>query len=490
MTFRVIDQETYEEQEATGQGISVLAAGETADEPIDVTALAGRVLEAGEEGEDTETAVLAAEAEPGASREDTDPVRLYLKEMGKVRLLTAKQEVEIGRRIEIGQIEVRRGLAGIPLVVRELLALGEQLRRGEVAAGDVIVLAEGGELDERAVRPFLRAFARVRRLEAEIARLQQSLGDRRLAAATRANYVKWIAANRESIQKVLAEVPLHPSLVERLLARVREIARSQDAEQVAGLRRQELAGLLAHIELHDAHVRQAKRELTEANLRLVVSVAKRYLRSGLPLLDLVQEGNLGLLKAVDRFQYRRGFKFSTYATWWIRQAITRAIADRGRTIRIPVHMVEALNKVLRTSRAMTSELGREPTAEELAKRTRVPAKKIRLILDSARTPLSLETPVGEDASLGQFLEDTSAGSPVEELMTQDLSEQMQRALGRLSPRERDVLRLRFGIGDERTHTLEEVGERFALTRERIRQIEAEALRKLRHGKDLRVFVEN
>jgi RNA polymerase primary sigma factor len=248
--------------------------------------------------------------------------------------------------------------------------------------------------------------------------------------------------------------------------------------------------LLDRITGAEVRVRQAKREMIEANLRLVVSVAKRYLRSGLPLLDLVQEGNLGLLKAVDRFQYRRGFKFSTYATWWIRQAITRAIADRGRTIRIPVHMVETLNKVSRVGRSLTGELGREPTPEELAKRVRIPARKIKLVLDSARKPVSLETPVGEDAALGQFIEDTTAGSPADEVMTQDLTAQMERALGRLTARERDVLRLRFGIGDERSHTLEEVGARFALTRERIRQIEAQALRKLRQRGDLKVFVEN
>ncbi|MGH7393356.1 MAG: sigma-70 family RNA polymerase sigma factor, partial [Candidatus Rokuibacteriota bacterium] len=262
-----------------------------------------------------------------------------------------------------------------------------------------------------------------------------------------------------------------------------------EGPRAAGLTPAVLRSRLAVIAEHDAAVRQAKRELTEANLRLVVSIAKRYLRSGLPLLDLVQEGNLGLLKAVDRFQYRRGFKFSTYATWWIRQAITRAIADRGRTIRIPVHMMESLNKISRVGRDMTAELGREPTAEELARRTHIPARKIRQILDAARHPLSLEMPVGEDASLGELLSDTSMASPTEGVLERDLGDQVERALAGLSPRERDVLRLRFGIGGEPGLTLEEVGARFALTRERIRQIEVQALRKLRHGRGLRVFVE-
>jgi RNA polymerase primary sigma factor len=264
-------------------------------------------------------------------------------------------------------------------------------------------------------------------------------------------------------------------------------------ERQAGLPRRQLQTLLVEIEDSDRLVRRAKKELMEANLRLVVSVAKRYLGSDLSLLDLIQEGNIGLMKAVDRFQYRRGFKFSTYATWWIRQAITRAIADHSRTIRIPVHMVETLNRISRVNRAMVNELGREPTPEELAQRTGVPAKKVRLILESSRKPLSLETPIGEDSELGDFLEDKSAGSPNDTLLTHDLTTQVERALAMLSPKEKEILRLRFGIGEEGEHTLEEVGRRFAVTRERIRQIEAKALRKLRHplrGRNLRAFVES
>jgi RNA polymerase primary sigma factor len=470
-------------------------------------------------------AVLIGE-EPGENaprlRDDTlaplpsnseDPVRLYLKEIGKVSLLTARQEVEIGRRIEVGQIALRRALAGIPMAVSALLEVGDRLRHEDIEADDVIVLPEGGEIDTADLRPVLQSFARIRRLEREIVRLRESVRDKRRSTATKSNYAKWIAANREAIQKAVATMPLKPALINDLVAKVRrhcertarlaaETRRGRTAtpsrelralEREAGLPPRQLQTLLAEIEESDRQIRRAKKELMEANLRLVVSVAKRYLGSDLSLLDLIQEGNIGLMKAVDRFQYRRGFKFSTYATWWIRQAITRAIADHSRTIRIPVHMVETLNRISRVNRAMVNEFGREPTPEELAQRTGVPAKKIRLILESSRKPLSLETPIGEDSELGDFLEDKSAGSPNDSLLTHDLTTQVERALAMLSPKEKEILRLRFGIGEEGEHTLEEVGKRFAVTRERIRQIEAKALRKLRHplrGRNLRAFIEN
>ena len=463
-----------------------------------------------------------AEETPRAAAEDTygraltkgeDPVRLYLKEIGKVPLLTAAQEVQIGRRIEVGQIALRRTLAGIPMAVEALLEVGDKLRRGEMPADDVIVLPEGGELEAKAIRPVVLAFERIRRLARKIATLETSLAARRRSAAYRKSTTTTIAAARQTIQEVVAEMPLKPALIDELVTQVRrrweqisELDRGSRRghtpaatrelrllEKRTGLPRKLLGPLLEQIERSDRTVRQAKRELMEANLRLVVSVAKRYLGSDLSLLDLVQEGNIGLMKAVDRFQYRRGFKFSTYATWWIRQAITRAIADHSRTIRIPVHMVETLNRISRVNRNLVNEIGREPTPEELAQRTGVPAKKVRLILESSRKPLSLETPIGEDSELGDFLEDKSAGSPNESLLNQDLTTQVERALSMLSPKEKEILRLRFGIGEEGEHTLEEVGKRFEVTRERIRQIEAKALRKLRHplrGRNLRAFIEN
>ncbi|MBI4590975.1 MAG: sigma-70 family RNA polymerase sigma factor [Candidatus Rokubacteria bacterium] len=465
------------------------------------------------EPEEPQALPLEEEPAPTGASQGEDSVRLYLKEIGKVPLLTGEQEVEIGRRIEAGQTKLRWALAGIPRAVQALLEVADRVRRRELPPEDLILLPEGGEPEPDELKPMLAAFGRIRRLEREIARLQAALKDRRRSKNTRAIYHRWIAHNREQIQTIVATLPLKPALVDELVADLKkQIARLQHLEAERkdrrtvgigrevrvfeaelGLPSRQLLERVRQIDEHDRIVRQAKRELMEANLRLVVSVGKRYLGSDLTLLDLIQEGNLGLMKAVDRFQYRRGFKFSTYATWWIRQAITRAMADHSRTIRIPVHMVETLHRISRVSRGLASRMGREPTPEELAQRTGVPARKVRLILESSRKPLSLETPIGEDSELADFLEDKNARSPDETLLSQDMEAQVERVLATLSPKEGQILRLRFGIGTEGEHTLEEVGRRFSVTRERIRQIEAKALRKLRHplrGRALKAFVEN
>jgi RNA polymerase primary sigma factor len=457
-----------------------------------------------EEGPSVLPVEEAAEVPPP----EADPVRLYLKEIGKARLLTAAEEVEIGRRIESGQAELRRALGAVPMALEELLSLADRVRKGEVPFDELIVLPTGGEPAPEQVKAFLDAFARIRRLRQRIARLGTTLKGR-VSAAVRSASARQIASSEERIQRIVSELPIKPArvddLVARLLhlgARVRELgaeppspARTKELRALStrtGLPRRELEAIAARVAEKDRVVREAKRELMEANLRLVVSVAKRYLRSGMPLLDLAQEGNLGLMKAVDRFQYRRGFKFSTYATWWIRQAITRSIADRARTIRIPVHMMDTLNRLSRARQALVAGLGREPTEAELAQRMQLPAEKVRFLLESARRTLSLETPVAEEAELSDFLEDKESLPPDATLLHDDRTAQVEKALATLTDKEREVLRLRFGIGTEVEHTLEEIGARFSLTRERIRQIEAAALRKLRRplrGRDLRTLIE-
>jgi RNA polymerase primary sigma factor len=354
---------------------------------------------------------------------------------------------------------------------RALLDAIEEALRGNVPPGDAIVMPEGGEPTPRTLRPVKAAVARARRLE-------------RTAGRNRVHC--------ERLGETMAGLPLNPVLVAEVVRDVRAAAEALDAatrgkltaevrteERKIGVRAMRLAAILRELDRAADDVARTKREMAEANLRLVVSVAKRYRWSSLPLSDLIQEGNLGLLHAVDKFQYRRGFKFSTYATWWIRQAITRAIADRGRTIRIPVHMMETLNLVARSRTALTNALGREPTTEEIARHAKIPARKVKLVLDAAPQPVSLEMPVGEDATLAEFLEDRSATSPLDTLADEDRATLLGRALQRLTPRERQILQLRFGLGEGDAQTLDEIGQRFGLTRERIRQLEMKALAKLR-----------
>jgi RNA polymerase primary sigma factor len=445
-----------------------------------------------------------------------DPVRLYLREIGRIPLLNSEQEVRLGQQIERGQERVRRAIMTIPLVRGQLMELGEQLRKREVDSDQYLEALDGTELTEVELRRVQNVFAQIRRLDRELGGLEASRNRARKEATIKA-IQEWIAQNHQDRVRLLGDLPLKPIVVDRWVARLRTLApelaglqkrmeteadktvkselrkRARVLETELGLPGKRAVAVMRDLDAGEFEVRQAKKALMEANLRLVVSIAKRYLNHDMPLLDLIQEGNIGLMKAVDRFKYRRGFKFSTYATWWIRQAITRAIADHARTIRIPVHMIETLNRLARVNRGLFQELGREPTPEELAKRSALPLRKVRLILESCKKPLSLETPIGEDSDLGDFLEDKRTPSPVESLLSDDLTAQVERALSGLSEKEAQILRLRFGIGEEGEYTLEEVGQRFDVTRERIRQIEAKALRKLRsplRGRGLRSFVEN
>jgi RNA polymerase primary sigma factor len=439
-------------------------------------------IEAWEEPEEEKPEAIPAE----------DPTGRYLKEIGKAKLLTGAQEVEIGKRIEAGQAELRRQLAGVPLALRAVTDLAAQVRARTIPLDDLVVFPEG-EPTPAKVRAVMTVLGR-------LTRLAQTPGARR----------RGVSVARKRLEDAVVGLSLKPAVLEALVLDLERIGRDVDAleagprtshttrefralEARIGLPRAEFHARLSAIRLQDWLVREVKRRMIEANLRLVVSVAKRYRRSGVPFLDLIQEGNIGLIKAVDRFQYRRGFKFSTYATWWIRQSITRGIADRARTIRIPVHLVETLNRLARVRRALSDTLGREPTPEELAQRMRIPASRIRQLLEAPGRTVSLQTPVGDEngAELGDFLADTQVAPADTDAVRHDLAVQVERALGVLSDKEREVLRLRFGIGNEREHTLEEIGERFSLTRERIRQIETGALRKLQRlggGDGLRTLI--
>jgi RNA polymerase primary sigma factor len=484
-------------------------------ETLDLPATGAAEEALGPTAEEPEPASEEEEPEPvEESLSPEDPVRLYLREIGRISLLTADQEVELGQRMERGQVRVRRAIMAVPLVRRELVALAERLRKREVASDVYLEALDGTELTDAEYKRVLGIFAQIRRLDRELHELEAARGRARKDESRKA-IQEWMTQNHQARVELLGNLPLKPLVVERWVARVKALAhemagllrahdgnglnktagrrRLRELEAEVGLPFRRLQTLLRDVDAGDFEVRQAKKMLMEANLRLVVSIAKRYLNHDMPLLDLIQEGNIGLMKAVDRFKYRRGFKFSTYATWWIRQAITRAIADHARTIRIPVHMIETLNRLSRVNRGLFQELGREPTPEEIARRSGLPLRKVRLILESSKKPLSLETPIGEDSDLGDFLEDKRTPSPSDSLLTQDLTAQVERALSSLSPKEAEILRLRFGIGEEGEHTLEEVGQRFDVTRERIRQIEAKALRKLRsplRGRGLRSFVEN